>query len=171
MVSYSSSPPPNKILCGDCKGEFKLPALKCQTCKVYYHTICAKMPLYYMVRYASSSVSFVCKLCTEKSAESHWTETAHLFKDCYPNLIDIEIPLHKNDTDVRVETESISPTNLSNSEESRQNFEDTSSTQEQDMQDKDIVQEEKCCRHGLIGNKCNFPHPAPCKKYNENPEN
>ena len=29
---------------------------------------CAQMPLYYMVRYASSSVSFVCKQCTEKSA-------------------------------------------------------------------------------------------------------
>ena len=100
MVSYKSSPPPNEILCGDCKAEFKSPALKCQTCKIYYHPICAKMPLYYMVRYASSSVSFVCKLCTEKLAESHWTETVHLFKDCYPNLIDVENPLDKNETDV-----------------------------------------------------------------------
>ena len=66
MVSYNSSPPPNEILCGDCKAEFKSPALKYQTCKIYYHPICAEMPLYYMVRYASSSVSFVCKLCTEK---------------------------------------------------------------------------------------------------------
>ena len=73
----------------------------------------------------------------EKSAESHWTETVHLCKECHPNLIDIENPLDKNVTDVRVETESISPTNLSNSEESRQNFENTSSTQEQD-----IVQEQ-----------------------------
>ena len=118
-----------------------------------YHPICAEMPLYYMVRYASSGVSFVCKLCTELCklctlcklymkvcklcmkvcklcTESHWTETVHLFKDCYPNLIDIENPLDKNETDERVETESISPTNLSNSEESLQNFEDTSSTQE-----------------------------------------
>ena len=142
MVSYRSSPPPNEILCGDCKAEFKSPALKCQTCKIYHHPICAKMPLYYKVRYTSSSVSFVCKLCTGKLAESHWTETVHLFKDCYPNLIDIENPLDKNETDVRVETESISPTNLSNSEESRQNFEDTLSTQEQDMQDQDIVQEQ-----------------------------
>ena len=183
MVSYRSSPPPNEILCGDCKAEFKSPAFKCQTCKIYYHPICAKIPLYYMVRYASSSVSFVCKLCTEKSAESHWTETVHLFNDCYPNLIDIENPLDKNKTDMRVETESISPTNLSNSEESMQNFENTSSTQEQDMQDQDIVQEQiqermkpeneinickfnikKCCRHGLRGNNCNYPHPAPCKK-------
>ena len=80
MVSYRSSPPPNEILCGDCKTEFKSPLLKCQTCKIYYHPICAEIPLYYMVRYASSSVSFVCKLCTEKSAEPHWTETVHLFK-------------------------------------------------------------------------------------------
>ena len=137
MVSYRSSPPPNKILCGDCKAKFESPALKCQTCKIYYHPICAEMPLCYMVRYASSSVSFVRKLCTEKSAESHWTETVHLFKDCFPNLIDIENPLDKNETDVRVETESISLTNLSNSEESMQNFKDTSSTQEQD-----IVQEQ-----------------------------
>ena len=59
-----------------------------------------------------------------------------------PNLIDIENPLDKNETDVRVEAESISLTILSNSEESRQNFEDTSSTQDQDMQDQDIVQEQ-----------------------------
>ena len=91
---------------------------------------------------------------------------------------------------MRVETESISPTNLSNLEESRQNFEDSSSTQEQDMQDQDIVQEQiqermvpeneinickfyikKCCKHGLRGSNCNYTHPAPCKKYIENPEN
>ena len=40
---------------------------------------------------------------------------------------------------MRVGTESISPTNLTNSEE-RQNFEDTSSTQDQDKQDQDIMQ-------------------------------
>ena len=57
MVSYRSSPPPNKILCGDCKAEFKSPALKCQTCKIYYYPICAEMPLHYMVRYTSSSMS------------------------------------------------------------------------------------------------------------------
>ena len=80
-------------------------------------------------------MSFVCKLCMEKLAESHWTETVHMFKFCYPNLIDIENPLDKNETDVWVETESILPTNLGNSEESKQNFEDTSCTQDQDMQD------------------------------------
>ena len=29
----------------------------------------------------------------------------------------------------------------------------------------------KCCELGLRGNNCNYPHPAPCKKYIENPEN
>ena len=29
----------------------------------------------------------------------------------------------------------------------------------------------KCCRHGLRGNNCNYPHPVPRKKYIENPEN
>ena len=113
MVSYRSSPPPNEILCGDFKAEFKSPALQCQTCKIYYHPICAKIPLNYMVTYASSSESFVYKLFTEKSAESHSTETVHLFNDCYPNHLDIENPLDKNETDVRVETVSISPTKLS----------------------------------------------------------
>ena len=74
MVSYRSSPPPNEMLCGDCKAEFESPTLKCQTFTIYYHPLCAEMSLYNMVRYASSSVSFVCKLCTEKSAESHWTD-------------------------------------------------------------------------------------------------
>ena len=50
MVSYRSSPPPNEILCGDCKADFEPPALKCQTFKIYNHPICAEMPLYYMVR-------------------------------------------------------------------------------------------------------------------------
>ena len=108
MVSYRSSTSPNEILCGDFQAEFKSTALQCKTCKISYHPTCAKMPLYYMVRYASSSVSFVCKQSTEKSEESHWIDTVHLFKDCYPNLTDIEIPLDKNETDVRVETESIS---------------------------------------------------------------
>ena len=28
----------------------------------------------------------------------------------------------------------------------------------------------KCCKHGLRGNNCNCPHPAPCTNYIENPE-
>ena len=70
------------------------------------------VPLYFMVRCASSSVSFVCKQCTEKSAESYWRDTEHLFMDCYPKLTHIENPLDKNETDVRVETESISQTSI-----------------------------------------------------------
>ena len=101
------------------------------------------MPLYYMVRYASSSMSFVCKQCPEKSAESHWTDTVHLFKDCYPNLTDVENPLDKNETDVRVETESISQTSRESAEASRQNFEDPPHNQDEDfVQDQDIMQED-----------------------------
>ena len=117
-----------------------------------------------------------------ESAESHWTETVHQFKDWYPNLIDVENPLEKNDTDVRVETESISPTNLSNSEESRQNFEDTSSTQDQDFVQEQIQERmepeseiiiskfyiKNCCKHGLSGNNCNYQQPAPWKNDIEN---
>ena len=77
------------------------------------------MPLYYMVRYASSSVSFECKQCTEKSAESNWADAVHLFKACYPNLTEVENPLDKNETDVRVETESISQTSGESTEASR----------------------------------------------------
>ena len=138
-----------------------------------------------MVRYASSSMSFVCKLCTEKLAESYWTETAHMFKDCCPTLIDIENPNDKNEPDMRAETESISPTNLENSEESRQNCEDTSGTQDQDIMQEQIQERmepeneinvckfdiKKFCKHGLKGNNSNYPHPTPYKKYIENPEN
>ena len=190
MVSYRSSTPPNEILCGDFQAEFKSPALQCKTCKISYHPTCAKIPLYYMVRYARSSVSFVCKQCTEKSEESHWTDTVHLFKDCYSNLTDVENVLDKNETDVRVETESISQTSRESAEASRQNFEYPPNNQDQDfVQDQDIMQEQtqeriqleneinickfyikKCCKHGLRGNNYNYPHPAPCKKYIENPE-
>ena len=60
----------------------------------------------------------------DNSAESHWTETVHLFKDRYPNLTDIENHLEKNETEVGVETENISPTKRENSEASKQNFAD-----------------------------------------------
>ena len=143
-----------------------------------------------MVRYASSSVSFKCKQCTEKSSESNWADAVHVFKTCYPNLTDVENPLDKNETDVRVETESISQTSGESTEASRQNLEDPPNNQDQDIvQDQDGMQEQiqeqilpeneinickfnikKCCKHGLRGNNCNYPHPAPCKKYIENPE-
>ena len=64
------------------------------------------------------------------------------------------------------------------------------STQDQDiMKEQDIGQEQiqermepenkiniykfyfkKCCKHGLRSNNCNYPHPAPCKKYIKNPD-
>ena len=130
-----------------------------------------------MVRYESSSVSFLCKQCMEKSAESHWTETVHLFKDCYPNLTDIENPPDKNETDMRVETEIISQTSRESAEASRQYIEDSPNTQDQDMvqeqiQDRMELENEiniyefyikKYCKHGLRGNNCNYPHPAHAK--------
>ena len=65
-----------------------------------------------------------------------WTDTVHVFKDCYSNVIDIENHIHKNDIEVWIETESYSPTSRENSEVSRQNFDDAESTQDQDiMQD------------------------------------
>ena len=112
------------------------------------------------------------------------SDTVHLFKDCYPNLTDVENHLDKNETDVRVETESISQTSEESAEASTQNFEDPPKNQDQDIvQDQDIMQEQiqeriqpeneinickfyikKCCKHGLICNNCNYPHRAPCKK-------
>ena len=135
-----------------------------------------------MVRFTSSSMSFICRQGTEKSAESHGTDTVHLFKDCYP--------LDKNETDVPVETESISTTNQENSEASRQIFQDASSTQDQDiLQDQDIVHEQlqeqmkseneiyickfymkKCCKHGL-GVTTAIIIVLYARKYIENPEN
>ena len=54
----------------------------------------------------------------------------------------IENPLEKNETDVRVETESISQTSRERAEASRQNFEDPPNNQDQDIvQDQDIMQE------------------------------
>ena len=88
-------------------------------------------------------------------------------------------PLDKNDTNVRVETESISQPSRESSETSRQNFEDPPNNQDQDIvqeQSWERIQPEneinickfyikKCCKHGLRGNNCNYPHPAPFKKY------
>ena len=133
MVSYRSSTPPKEILCGDFQAEFKSPALLCKTCKIPYYPTCAKMSLYYMVRYARSTVSFECKHCTQKSTESNWTDTVHLFKACYPNLTDVENPLDKNETDILVESESISQTSGDSTKASRKNLEDPPNNQDQDI--------------------------------------
>ena len=120
MVSYRISTPPNEIVYGAYKEQFKSPALQCQTCKLVYHPTCAQMQLYYMVRYTSSSVSFACKQFTEKFAEYHWTDTVHLFKDCYSSFADIENTLERNESNVPVEAECIE--SRENSEASRQNL-------------------------------------------------
>ena len=70
------------------------------------------MPLYYMVKYSRSIIKFECKQCTEHLAEPHWTDTAHLFRDCYNNSINLENQHNLNDTDVpteesRIESETV----------------------------------------------------------------
>ena len=87
------------------------------------------------------------------------------------------------------ETESISQTSGESTEACRQNFEDPPNNQDQDIvQDQDSMQEQiqeqiqqeneisickfyikKCCKHGLRGNNCNYPHPALCKKIHWKP--
>ena len=56
-----------------------------------------------MVKYAPSAIKFQCKQCTERFVEPHWTDTAHLFRDCYTNSINIKNPHDLNDTDVPTE--------------------------------------------------------------------
>ena len=56
-----------------------------------------------MVKYARSTIKFQCKQCTEQLVEPHWTDTAHMFRDCYNNSINIENPHDLNDTDLPTE--------------------------------------------------------------------
>ena len=56
-----------------------------------------------MVKYARSAIKFQCKQCTEHFVEPHWTDTAHLFRDCYTNSINIKNPHELNDTDLLTE--------------------------------------------------------------------
>ena len=56
-----------------------------------------------MVKYVRSTIKFHCKQCTEQLVEPHWTDTAHLFRDCYINSINIENRRDLNDTDVPTE--------------------------------------------------------------------
>ena len=92
--------PQADIVCGKCDTEFKSPALQCQSCTKCYRPTCVKITLYYMVKYARSKIKFQCRQCTEQSLEPHWTVTAHLFRDCYTNSINIENPHDLNDTEV-----------------------------------------------------------------------
>ena len=91
------------IVCGTCDTEFRSPALQCQSCTKCSHPTCAKIPLYHMVKYAQSTIQFPCKQCTEQLVEPHWTDTAHLFRDCYINSINIENRYDLNDTEVPTE--------------------------------------------------------------------
>ena len=45
--------------------------------------------------------------CTEQLVEIHWTDTAHLFKDCFNNGTNIENRHDKNDTTVLTEKSTI----------------------------------------------------------------
>ena len=100
------------IVCGTCDTEFKSPALQCQSAIKCYHQTLAEMPLYYMVKYAQSTIKFQCKQCTEQLVQPNWTDTAHLFRDCYINSINIENRHDLNDTDVptgetRIESQTV----------------------------------------------------------------
>ena len=104
--------PQTDIVCGTCDIEFKSPALQCQTCTKCYLPTCAEMPLYYMVKYARSTIKFQCNQCTEQLVKPHWTDIAHLFRDCYINSANIENRHDLNDTDVpteesRIETQTV----------------------------------------------------------------
>ena len=75
------------------------------------------MPLYYMVKYARSTLKFQCKQCTDQLlVEPHWTDTAHLFRDCYPNSFNIENPHDLKDTDVpsRIESQTVNTEEMPN---------------------------------------------------------
>ena len=91
------------IVCGTCDTEFRSPALQCQSCTKCYPPTCAEIPLYYMVKYARSTIQFLCKQCTEQLVEPHWTDTGHLFRDCYINSINIENRHDLIDTEVPTE--------------------------------------------------------------------
>ena len=84
------------ILCDTFNTEFKYPALHCQNCIIRYHPTCAKMLLYFIVKYAQLNINFQSKQCTEQLVEPHLTGTLHLFRDCYTNSINIENPRDLN---------------------------------------------------------------------------
>ena len=72
-----------------------------------------------MVKYARSAIKFKCEQCTEQLVEPHWTDTAHLFRDCYTIRINIENPHDLNDTDEpteesRIESQSKNAEEMSN---------------------------------------------------------
>ena len=60
---------------------------QCQTFNIVYHTTSAPMRLHGKI------CKLTCVICMQtmhgKSAESHCTDTVHLFKDYYPNFTDI----------------------------------------------------------------------------------
>lgn len=106
--------PPNDTVCGACYAQLKSPALLCHKCNCYYHPTCAQMPLYYMVRYVRSHITFVCKKCMEDTTT--WTETAQLFMDCYPFFTPIESSLDKCGTEVQAD-DNLTKSPISNIEE------------------------------------------------------
>ena len=141
LVPYRSFTPPNEILCGDFQAEFKITGIAMPDLQYLISpNLCQNAMVRYMVRYASSSMSFVCKQW--KNWQNLIGQRVQLFKDYYPILPTQKTLSTKNQTDVLVETENISPTSREYSGACRQNYEETSSTEDQNnMQDQDIVQE------------------------------
>ena len=131
--------------------------------------------------------------------EPHWTGTAHLFRDCYINSINIENRHDLNDTDVlteesRIESQTVNTEETPNehTEEERSQSDDnehethlveptsreatittTEETRNEELRKINTVcifYKKMACRHGMIGEECKFLHPPPCRKYMENPE-
>ena len=141
-----------------------------------------------MVKYAQSSIQFLCKQCTEQLVEPHWTDTARLFRECYINSINIENWHDLNDTDVpteksRIESQTVNTTNDKRMRRRRKitSREATIATTKEPQNEEHRqwlrkintvcnLKKKKACRHGMIGEACKFLHPASCKKYMENPE-
>ena len=65
-----------------------------------------------------------CKQCTEQLVEPHWTDKAHLFRDCYNNCINIENPHDLNDTDVPTEESCIESQTVNTEETSNERAEE-----------------------------------------------
>ena len=102
-----------------------------------------------MVKYARSTIKFQFKQCTEQLlVEPHWTDTAHLFRVCYTNSINIENPHGINDTDVPTE-ESRIESQTENTEEMPNERAEEQRSQSNDNKD-ETHQLDQTCREATI---------------------
>ena len=179
-------------LCLVCGGKLVECAVKCGDCKKAAHLECTELPLYHLVRLASSRTAFACSTCVRGNAKINYTdleaELQHLRRVQPSEVTQTESNTSAPPLSQIPSTIDILGDHENNEREKSGKTNDASDIVSDMLQDvrharskqgkrqrKAVCQFHKMssCKHGKAGRDCNYEHPKKCFtyiKFGSNPE-